>query len=466
MTEQTQEAPKRIKLRLPKVKLFWKILIWFWLSIAILITINLFVRQIISERTDLWPIHPQAARELQNVEMEIIQLLTTTESRKQLTASNFINTYLINEEQEDYFNHKISDMLAELDFSVKRRNVLQSIRVRGQSYFGGVSLLIDGTSYRLYLKRSISRFNRAVIGNFFRETAQGLLLTIFIVGFPVSFLLTWLITNPIRKLQLTTEDIKKDLSNKDNLNKLLSRSDEFGELARDFDNMSNHVSKTLQSQKQLISDVSHELRSPISRLNIALGMAEKIDSGSLEKHHARIKLESKRMNDMLDNLLTMSKLDAQEFNTTKEKLDLCQLFKIVIDDGYFEAEDLKITILSELPSHCEFIGNKEWLLSGIENILRNAIKYVGQDGQIKCELKSLPDCILLSISDTGPGVELEQLDKLFDPFYRPDFDRARNSGGVGLGLAIAKRAFKINTGEVFAENIQPHGLKVSVKFTG
>ena len=294
--------------------------------------------------------------------------------------------------------------------------------------------------------------------------AKSVLISIFIIGFPVSFLLSWLITTPIRRLQLATQDIKHDLNNRSNLDKLALRGDEFGDLARDFDKMASHVNASMQSQKQLLSDVSHELRSPLARLKIALGMAEQKQATQVENDLNRIKLESNRMNDMLDNLLTLSKLEAQELSTTKEKLNLCQLFSLVIEDGRFEAEQANIKIKSNIPQTCEFLGHQESLISGIENILRNAIKYAGENGEIICNLEKQNDALLLSISDNGPGVDAEQLDKLFDAFYRPEFDRARNSGGVGLGLSIAKRAFAINGGEIFAENTHPHGLKVIVKF--
>jgi len=277
-------------------------------------------------------------------------------------------------------------------------------------------------------------------------------------------MLSWLITKPIRRLQLVTYDIRQGLSNRENLETLLLRGDEFGDLARDFDNMANHLTATLESQRQLISDVSHELRSPLSRLKIALGMAEQKQVSTLEKDLKRIKLESNRMNDMLENLLTISKLESQEYDSKKDELDLCQLFELVINDGQFEANESNVIIKSDLPESCQFLGNKETLMSGIENILRNAIKYAGKKGQVSCKLWQADSQIILSISDNGHGVEQNQLDKLFDAFYRPDFDRARNNGGVGLGLAIAKRAFAINGGRILAENVKPHGLKVIVKF--
>ena len=328
---------------------------------AMIITINLFIGHINSEKTHFRPLPIHAKQELDQIEKKILRFLKHSKHNRKLTKKRFNNIYLIDSNHQEYFNRTIAEPLADLHQRVLRHQQPLSVFYKRQAFLGGVKINIDATDYYLYYKRLDSPLSRHFIGGFFKDVARGLLFSIFIISFPVSFILSWLITKPIRRLQLATHDIKQGLLKRDNLEILLSRSDEFGDLARDFDNMANHVNATLESQKQLLSDVSHELRSPLSRLKIALGMAEQKQVVSLEKDLTRIKLESNRMNDMLNNLLTISKLESQELSSTKQEIDLCQLFKMVINDGQFEASESNISILSQLPDSYLFIGNREKL---------------------------------------------------------------------------------------------------------
>ncbi|MCW8877310.1 MAG: ATP-binding protein [Kangiellaceae bacterium] len=446
-----------------KFKLFWKILLWFWISLVLIVTTHLFIAYVSSDKPHYRPLPPPVEKELYFLTTKVKKIVKRTR-RDNLAKKMLWNAFLLDQSSTEIFNRDVPEVLLDLHSRVLRQGRLLSVRQNREGYFGGTKIEVKGQTYYVYSRHTAPRFTRHILGNFFRDFARSLLVVTFLISFPLSFVLSWLITRPIRRLQDATNQLSRNLKQSEEIQKLSQRSDEFGELARDFDQMGQHLSTTLRSQKQLLSDVSHELRSPLTRLQIALGLAERNASIEAKEQLARIKKESIRMNEMLENLLALSKLDSDEISAQKELIDFCPLVRMVIEDARFEAEQADICIDLALPEKCRFSGVKSALISGIENIVRNAIRYAGQGGKITCGLYCDNDSILLTIEDTGPGLPEEQLDKIFDAFYRPDFDRNRASGGAGLGLSIAKRAFAINNGAISASNIQPHGLKVEVRF--
>ena len=446
-----------------KLSLFWKILAWFWLSMIIIITINLFLGQVNSDKIHFRPLPPPAKKELLVVSNRLTRMLAHSNRKIRRIPKRLHDIYLLNNQQIDYFNRPVPDILIDLHSRVIRSNTPLFAFQKRQAFLGGKPINLRGEEYRIYISRRDPLFSRHFVAVFFKEMTRTLLFSIFIISFPISFLLSWIITRPIRQLQQATQDMKINIADKVHLQKLLSRSDEFGELARDFNDMANHVADVIDSQKRLLSDVSHELRSPLTRLKIALGLVKSQQIPEISNNLNRINLESDRMNEMLSHILTLSKLESQEISHNKEKLDLCMLFTTVINDGRFEAEQRDQTINLDMPPYCEFTGVKEALISAIENILRNAIRYAGNGAIINCQLIQTSQQITLAISDNGPGVEQSHLDKLFNAFYRPSTDRSRASGGAGLGLSIAKRAVEINNGTISAQNLKPNGLLVELK---
>ena len=454
------KKPKRFRLTL-----FWKILLWFWLTIVFLITLFLFIGYVNSDKIHYRPLPPPIDAELDHMVNRISRAIQFQREPAHQLQHKLTDIYLLNEQGIDFFQRPVPELLDELHSRVKRHQRPLTAFRKAEAYFGGRTLQMDKQTLWLYRQQKSRQFSGHLFQNFFHDVARVLLAATFIISFPVSFILSWLITRPIKQLRHATLDLKANLHNREHLNQLICRSDEFAELADDFNQMASHLSTLMMSQKQLVSDVSHELRSPLSRLKIAAGI---LQQQLAEKHHeslARINLESDRMNEMLDSLLTLSKLEAQQIKAEKAPCDLTQLFTMVVEDGRFEATQSGITIETDFPATCPLQGNSDMLISGIENILRNAIRYSDENSVIQCRLTRDNGLIVLQIKDNGPGVEEDQLSKLFDPFYRPNTHRNRQSGGVGLGLAIARQAFTQNGGLIAAKNSQPHGLEVTVTFS-
>lgn len=460
----TVTTPKRVQDKRLSIPIFWKILVWFWLAIIFLITLYLFIGYVNSGKIHYRPLPPPVDRELNKVSKRLENYLSKNFRESRPMNRRMREVYLLDQDGKEYFDKPIPEILIELHSRVQRHNVPLFAFQKRAAYFGGKIINIKNKPYHLYSHQREPIFSRHLFKNFFRDVAKALIFATFIISFPISFMLSWLITKPIKRLRQATQDVCVDLNDRKYINQLTLRRDEFGDLARDFEQMAEHLNQMLRSQRQLVSDVSHELRSPLTRMQIALGIIEQNAENKDDKHLKRLQLESQRMNQMLENLLALSRLEAQEFNTQKEEFDFCQLLNTVIEDGTFEAQQSNITITVNAPQFCRFKGYKEALISGIENILRNAIRYAGENGKIECRIENSENGLMFSIRDSGPGVEENQLDKLFDAFYRPEFDRSRDSGGVGLGLSIAKRAFALNKGTISAMNIQPHGLKIMVIF--
>ncbi|MBV1910932.1 MAG: HAMP domain-containing protein [Kangiellaceae bacterium] len=440
-------------------------MLWFWLVFAVVFSVNIFVSQMNSENSRFRPIPPHLFEQLDNTRIKLEYLLEQEKSRNKRSRRHFLrNTFLLNDEGQDYFGKRTPGLLSELHHRIlDEKKPLTGVKKR-LLYFGGVKVHHKGEGYRLYLTQRFSVLSSGYLGFFIREFALNLLFSTFLVSFPVSFLLAWVFTRPIRRLQLAITEMSDDLKNKKSLQKLTGRQDEFGDLAKDFESMASHVEKIIASKNRLIGDVSHELRTPLARLQIAIGLANKKSPEKLKKELARIKLEADRMNQMISSLLDYAKSDDAAFEPKIEQFDLAKLIIVIVKDLEFEAQQQQITITTDITEDFLFSGEQSSVVSCIENILRNALRYAETSIKILAFLDAEKRNISILIEDDGCGVPEEQLEKIFDAFYRPQSDRSRDSGGAGLGLSIAKKIVVAHKGEISATNISPHGLKIEIYF--
>lgn len=448
-----------------KISLFWKILLLFWLVFVIIFTANLFFVHLSSETIRYRPLPPHLHHQLENIRHKLDFVLREQKVKKGRQRKFLRNIFLINQNGNDHFGKFVPEMLTQLDTRVSKNNIPMTAFKKQLLYFGGLPYHSTRGIFKIYVLQQFSILSRGYFGVFIREFAHNLLISTFFVSFPVSFLLAWLFTRPIKKLQLAIKEMSKNLNHRKNLESLLSRGDEFGELARDFDSMAEDLNKILVSKNRLLSDVSHELKSPLARLQIALGLARRkqpssTDSSELE----RIKLEADRMNQMITGLLDYSKMDTQYENYDKQSFDLSELITILVNDATFEGQQKEIQIQSNLEPNLMIKAIKPMMVSCIENILRNAIRYANKKIEVNCHLDSSTKQVIVSVCDDGNGVIDGQQKRIFEAFYRPEEDRSRQSGGVGLGLSIAKKAVDAHNGIITAENIQPYGLKISIHF--
>jgi signal transduction histidine kinase len=238
------------------------------------------------------------------------------------------------------------------------------------------------------------------------------------------------------------------------------RRDEIGDLARSFDQMAGRIQTLLTVERQLLQDISHELRSPLARLSFAAELTKTAD----DRHAAAAKLRKDidRLTSMVGALLQVTRLEGDPSSRHPEDVPLSPLLQDLVDDCRVEAEVRGCRLLLEADPSLSVQGDRELLRRAIENILRNAIRYAPEGTAIETRLAAAGDTALIAIRDYGPGVPEELLPKIFTPFFRVDVSRDNSTGGVGLGLAIAQRAVSVHHGQLRAQNMQP-GLLVSVE---
>lgn len=277
------------------------------------------------------------------------------------------------------------------------------------------------------------------------------------------FLLAHYLSEPILKLRLATRSLASGDLNARAGEQLGKRSDEIADLVRDFDTMAEQIRELLQSQKRLLSDVSHELRSPLARLRVALALARRNETDAQRPSHARIETEIERLDEMIGRILTLSRLESGQTQLTTAPLDLNELVESVLDDARYEAARTGHSIAFNPDVQVQVQANEELLRSSIENVVRNALYYTAGTDPINVTLSAENGQALLRIRDNGPGVPPEALDNLFEAFYRVDDSRVTATGGTGLGLAIAKRAILAHSGTISARNAVPHGLIVEIR---
>ena len=273
-------------------------------------------------------------------------------------------------------------------------------------------------------------------------------------------LLAWYFSRPIRALRSAFEAASAgDLAPRFAAVKRV-RDDELNDLGRDFDRMTAQLRALMDGQRRLLHDVSHELRSPLARLQAAIGLAqqqpEKIDA-SLE----RIERESVRMDKLVGELLTLSRLEASAALPAQEEIALMELVDGIAADARFEAEQqhrrIEMTGAPVVTLRCA----PDLLWRAIENVVRNAIKHSPEGGMVTIELAATVDQVTIAVLDRGPGVAPEDLAAIFQPFYRSD-SGASNVDGHGLGLAIAQRVIEAHAGSIAASNREGGGLRVSI----
>jgi two-component system sensor histidine kinase CpxA len=245
------------------------------------------------------------------------------------------------------------------------------------------------------------------------------------------------------------------------------RQDDLGLLAKDLDSMAERVRNLLETKQQLLRDVSHELRSPLARLQLALSLARRQDNPA-ERHLARIACEADRLEQLIARTLKLARLERPASGVDRVSVDISELLTNITDDVAIEAEAQGATVSLQAESGLTMLGDLELLRSSFENVIRNAVRYsppgtqVGITARRSQNTGSRDECVEVIVYDQGPGVPEKDLALIFEPFYRVDAARDRAGGGEGLGLAIAARAVALHGGVIEARNRQSGGLVVSV----
>lgn len=238
------------------------------------------------------------------------------------------------------------------------------------------------------------------------------------------------------------------------------RRDELADLGRDFDRMAQHLAQLMEGQRRLLHDVSHELRSPLARLNAVIGLARQQPEATSDLLQ-RLEHESNRMDRLLSELLTLSRLESGMVEPGNEEVDLVELLADVLGDAAPEVEQAGCAVELKTPEGGALVsGNPEMLHRVFDNLLRNALKHAASGRWVGFRLTAEPENIVVSVEDRGPGVPDSELAQLFVPFYRGA--QASGWNGYGLGLAIAREIIENHHGRIEASNRPEGGFCVTV----
>jgi len=290
------------------------------------------------------------------------------------------------------------------------------------------------------------------------------LLALVAATFLVTYGLARYLTSPIVRLREAATDMAGGNFDVRLTPGFQGRRDELVDLARDFDRMAEYVQDLLKSQRRLLGDISHELRTPLTRLGVALELARDSSPPDAVPHLDRIAQESQRLQELIGRIITLVRLQSPGDQFTQGSLSLAELATAVAGEAELEARSRKVTIDISTEGDTTVMASRELLRRAFENVLRNAVRYTAEGTAVDLQVRRDGSRVVVTVRDHGPGVAPDHLDKLFEPFFRCEAGRERQSGGVGLGLAIVERAVAFHDGGVHAENAPDGGLVVEMEF--
>ena len=292
-----------------------------------------------------------------------------------------------------------------------------------------------------------------------------------VVGGITTFVLVLLVTRPVVRLRKAAHELAQG-----NLGTRVAEpgsqvrifeGDEIQALIHDFNHMAERLESLVSAQKLLLRDVSHELRSPLARLSVALELAREDADPGMAAHLERIERETRNLNQLIGQLLTLSSMEAIEKTINFEPLSLNQLVEEMIPDAMYEAQRRQSSVVFHATARCVILGNRQLLHRAIENVVRNAIQYTDEGSEVEITLAVAQEqenpVAVLDVNDRGPGIPEDQGDSIFLPFYRVDHARSPHTGGSGVGLAIAERAVKLHGGNLRAFNRPDGGATIQMR---
>lgn len=345
--------------------------------------------------------------------------------------------------------------------STIEQNIPYKISTENGVFDGPRQTIIDGQSYYLFAGKPRSQ---GLLRRMQRRHPGLLIGTALLLSTVLCALLAWSLVRPIRELQKGTQKMSAgELSTRVTIaNK---RGDELGQLARDFNQMTERVETLLGSQKRLVADISHELRSPLARLHLAIGIAQQQSESEISevthKQLVRVEKEAQQMERMIAQVLKLSKLEANVTEIPKERISLPELLSEVLTDAQFEADNMSKQFTCETIPNIDIDCYVELLASAARNVVSNAIKYCST--KVEVSFLTEKDTLSIIVEDDGTGVPESEIEQIFQPFYRLSASRSRDTGGVGLGLAITQQAVALHNGTIEASNNAVGGLKVTIR---
>lgn len=447
--------------------LFLKVFLWFWLAMALVIG-ALFLTTELTRRRQQLPASTGMDRAMDGF-ARLAALTFEREGREGLVKlfGDFGDTpdvvfYLFDEQGAEVTGRNAPPGVREM---VRRASSSGGIVKRAPGAGSFVAHPITSDSGR----RFVLVDSMAPRGLFSDHPAAQVLrvLAVLLTAGLLCYGLARYITSPVLKLREATRLFAGGDFSARVAPTLSKRRDELADMGRDFDLMAARVETLMSAQLRLLRDISHELRSPLARLGVALDLARKRAGAAAAGDLARIEREAGRLNEMIGQLLTLSRRETGAGGAHREPFDLAALVREVAEDADFEARSRGRSVRIAECDECEIAGTPALLHSAVENVVRNAVRHAPPETAVEVSLRrarvAADDTAVISVRDEGTGVPEDALNDIFRPFYRVDDSRTRETGGSGLGLAIAERAVRLHGGDVAAKNLAGGGFVVEIR---
>jgi two-component system sensor histidine kinase CpxA len=457
-------------------RVFIKIFLWFWLAMALVI-VGLFLSIFITERREQGPpwrvrhsamlgVYAQSAVEVyeRDGRAALVAYLERVENASRVHAVVF------NQDGEEITGRALPARAKEMAERTQRSGSPEFAPPTPQSNLEVGAQLVrspNGEPFTVVaeipapppppLHTPFSNLKRAALQ----------LFAVLVIGGLFCYWLARYVTTPIIKLRATTQELASGNLSARVGTELTKRQDEVGHLGRDFNVMAERIESLVASQRQLLGDISHELRSPLARLGVALELARRRAGPEASSMLDRIGHEAESINEMIGQLLTLSRVESGTDGLRNIKIDLCALVQEIADDADFEARSRTRQVRTTTCESCMMTGVAPLIKSAIENVVRNAARYTAEETSVEitllCEASNGESQAVINVRDHGAGVPEEAINKIFRPFYRVEDARDRQTGGSGLGLAIAARAVRLHGGTITAANAADGGLIVEMR---
>jgi two-component system sensor histidine kinase CpxA len=450
--------------------LFVRIFLLYWVVQAFFLVLAILVTLAIRPSGEIAGVQAQQARFLSEA-VQAYQDGGEEGARKYLRGvrdSQHVRLYLFDDRGKELLGRQPPEWIERVRRGETRTADSFWGRLHPMQFLREVATASDGRRYTLVTE--LSPDQRPLFGPH-GIPGFGILLGIISSGL-VCYVLARYLTSPIVRLRAATQKLASgDLTARAGLPGS-RRHDEMAELMRDFDRMAERLENLVNAQSRLLTDISHELRSPLARLNVALELARQRSGLEAGSALDRIDRETNRLNQLIQRLLTVARLEAGGESIEKIPVRLENIVHEIAKDAAFEAQSRGCEVEATIVDDCIVVGSPSLLHSAIENVVRNAIRYTQEGSSVEVRLEQgiglqndslgSPQAVV-RVTDSGPGVPEDALDKLFRPFYRIDDARGRQTGGVGLGLAITDRAVRLHGGSIRVSNRPQGGLMVEIR---
>lgn len=439
--------------------LAFRLFSWFWLVLLLTVFVAAFAAKTLVDDTEIRRLPPGVAGEVRPVLQSLQRFDSIEELSSRINRRDRNRWLVVDADTNTVLNTAIlprgfdQHWLTELSQLNKPRLLLHKRTVLAGPF------LVDFHGRQLALYQQRQRPERPGFAiEMLPQFTLPLLLLVFSALASIGLALT--MTKPLRLLQQKNLQFAAgDLASR--VEGPARRSDEIGELARGFNLMADQIGGLIQNQQRLLRDISHELRSPLTRAQLAIALEQRQGGGH---QLPRLQQELERIDQMLDELLTFSRLDAGQYQLQIHPVDVVELLAEIISVNQLEAHNKQQQLIYQGPTQCTAHCDSRLIARAVENVLRNAMKYSPANTRIELTLANANEWVQLTITDQGPGVPVDALKAVFEPFYRVSDSRNSQTGGTGLGLAIASQAMRQHQGDISATLAADGGLVVLLQW--